>query len=83
MPAYKYFGMLVYFSAHKNHLSLHAMPSAIIAFKKEIEGCQTGKGSIQFPNDQAIPMDLISAIITFRVAENEEKAAMKKRKRQK
>lgn len=79
MPAYKYLGMLCYFSAHKNHVSLHAYPSAVTAFKKELTVYKVGKGSIQFQLDQTLPLELIAAIVEFRVAENLEKSETKKR----
>lgn len=81
MPAYKYNGMLVYFAAHTGHAGLYPMPSAIVAFKKELSGYTTAKSTVQFPYDAPVPVDLIKKIVLFRVKENEEKAAAKKPKK--
>ena len=70
MPAYKYFGMLVYFAGFKNHIGFYALPSGNAAFQKELASYKVGKGSIQFPLDQPIPYELIRKIVQFRVEEN-------------
>lgn len=79
MPAYKYHGMLLYFAAHKNHIGLYPYPSAMMAFATEIAAYKGAKGSLHFQFDQPLPLDLISAIVKFRVTENEEKVAKKKK----
>ena len=85
MPAYKYHGMLLYFAAYKNHIGFYATPTGHAAFKKELSVYKEGKGSVQFPLDQPLPLDLIARIVKFRVKENleiaEEKAKNKKQKK--
>ena len=71
MPAFKLNGPLVYFAAFKNHIGLHALPSGNAAFRKELKTYKTGKGSIQFPHNQELPVALIEKIVRFRVEENE------------
>lgn len=76
MPAYKYLGRpLVYFGAFKNHVSLFAAGSQMVAkkFAKELEGLIQSKGTIQFPLDGPLPADLIAKIVKARVEENEER----------
>jgi len=80
MPAYKYLGVLVYFGAHKQHIGFYPLPSAVKAFKEELSTYYTSRGAIQFPHDQPLPIDLIGAMVSFRVAENENKAVLKKKK---
>jgi uncharacterized protein YdhG (YjbR/CyaY superfamily) len=70
MPAYKYHGMLVYFAAYKNHIGFYATPSGHSEFKEELSVYKKGKGSVQFPFNQHLPLDLISRIAVFRVEEN-------------
>ena len=77
MPAYKYHGPLVYFAANKNHTGFYPTPSGIEAFKKELSGYEGAKGSVQFPYDEKLPLDLITRIVKFRVKENREKANTK------
>lgn len=78
MPAYKYYGVLVYFAGYKNHCGFYAAPTGHATFKKELKVYKTGKGSVQFPHDQPLPTALITKIVKFRVKENAEKAKLKK-----
>lgn len=80
IPTFVLNGNLVHFAAAKNHLGFYPAPSGITAFKKELASYEQGKGSIQFPFDQPIPLKLISSIVKFRVAENLEKKAVKKKR---
>lgn len=75
MPAFKFHGMLVYFAAFKNHIGFYALPSGNAAFQKELSVYKQGKGSIQFPLDEKLPLALIKKIVKFRVKENLEKVA--------
>lgn len=77
MPAFTLHGMLLYFAAHTKHIGFYPLPSAIIAFKEELAGYKTAKGSIQFPNDEPLPLKLIEQIVAFRVGENIMKAELK------
>jgi uncharacterized protein YdhG (YjbR/CyaY superfamily) len=74
MPAYKSQGKpLVYFAAFKNHIGFYATPTGHEAFQEALSKYKQGKGSVQFPLDQPIPIDLIAEIVAFRVTENEQK----------
>lgn len=77
MPAYKYKGVLVYFAAFEKHIGFYATPTGNSAFKKELSKYKTGKGSVQFPFSEPLPLDLIKKIVLFRVKENETKALKK------
>ncbi len=71
MPAYKtHKKPLVYFAAYKKHIGFYATPSGHATFHEELSKYKQGKGSVQFPLDQAIPYDLIARIVKFRVKEN-------------
>lgn len=70
MPAYSYQKILVTFAIFKNHIGLYPMPSAIEAFAPQLIKYKTGKGSIQFPLDKALPFALISKIVKFRIKES-------------
>jgi uncharacterized protein YdhG (YjbR/CyaY superfamily) len=70
MPAYKYYGMLVYFAAYKNHIGFYATPTGHKEFEDELSAYKQGKGSVQFPLSKPLPLDLISRIVAFRVKEN-------------
>ena len=78
MPGYKYFGMLVYFAAFKNHIGFYPGAGGILEFYKKLSSFKSAKGSVQFPHDRPIPYDIISKIVKFRVKQNEEKLSLKK-----
>jgi len=69
MPAFKYQGILVYFAAYKNHIGFYATPTGHEKFKEELSNYKQGKGSVQFPLNQPLPLDLISKIVEFRLQE--------------
>ncbi|MGN6540279.1 MAG: iron chaperone [Ginsengibacter sp.] len=80
MPAYKHFGILVYFAGHNNHIGFYPTASGIEAFKKELSIYKGAKGSVQFPLDKPLPSVLITKMVKFKLKENEQKAEGKKLK---
>ena len=71
MPAYRTRGKpLVYFAAYPGHIGFYAMPSGHSEFAAELSKYKQGKGSVQFPLDEPLPLDLIARIVRFRVNEN-------------
>lgn len=81
MPTFTLKGNLVHFAAFKNHIGFYPTPTGIEKFKKELSTYKGAKGSVQFPLDQPIPYSLIGKIVTFRVKENLERAAIKGKKK--
>ena len=73
MPAFKYKGVLVWFAAFSNHCSLIPTASVIEAFKSELKGFSTSKGTIHFPTDKPLPTALVKKLVKARVAQNESK----------
>ncbi len=73
MPAFKYKGVLVWFAAFSNHCSLFPGSSVIEAFKNELKGFSTSKGTIHFPVDKPLPAALVKKLVKARVAQNEQK----------
>ena len=74
MPTFRLNGILVHFAAYKNHIGFYPTPSAIVEFSKKLSNYEYSKGSIKFPLNKAIPLDLIQEIVEFRVKENIEKS---------
>jgi len=68
---------LVHFAAFNNHIGFYPAPTGSKAFKKELSVYKTGKGSVQFPLHQPMPLRLITRIVEFRVKETLEKADIK------
>jgi uncharacterized protein YdhG (YjbR/CyaY superfamily) len=77
IPTFALNGNLVHFAAFKNHIGFYPAPTGADAFKSEFSGYKTGKGSVQFPLDNPMPLSLITKIVKFRVKENTEKAKAK------
>jgi uncharacterized protein YdhG (YjbR/CyaY superfamily) len=78
IPTFTFHGNLVHFGAYKNHIGFYPAPSGIEAFKKELAAYEGAKGSIRFPIDKPLPIDLIKKIVVYRVKKNMEKATIKR-----
>ena len=73
IPAFKHKRVLVWFGAFSDHCSLFPTASVIEAFKDELKGFSTSKGTIHFPTDKPVPTSLIKKLVKARVAESESK----------
>ena len=80
IPTFALKGNLVHFAAWKKHIGFYPTSSGTQAFKNELSLYENSKGSVKFPIDKPLPLDLISKIVRFRVAENLKKAAIKSSK---
>lgn len=66
MPGFKLNGQrLVYFSAWKKHIGFYGASSAVEPFKKELSSYKILKGTIQFPLEKPMPLDLIRKIVKY------------------
>lgn len=81
MPAFVLHGNLVYFAAYKKHIGFYPGASGVEAFKAELSEYKGAKGSVQFPIGKPLPYELISRIVTFRIAENIKKVEAKSKKK--
>lgn len=70
MPAYKQNGPLVYFAGYAKHIGLYPTGEGIKHFEPLLTAYKTSKGAVQLPLNQALPIDLISAIVQHRVLVN-------------
>ena len=80
MPTFFLDGNLVHFAAFKHHIGFYPAPRGIEAFAQELSIYEGAKGSIRFPIDQPLPLELISRIVKYRVADNINNAEIKKSK---
>jgi uncharacterized protein YdhG (YjbR/CyaY superfamily) len=80
MPAYKQNGVLLYFAAYKNHIGLYPTASGVEKFKQAFSSYRQSKGTIQFPLDKPLPLELITEVVRFRVEERLKKAALKNKR---
>lgn len=77
MATFVLHGNLVHFAGEKKHLGFHPAPTAIEKFKAELAEYHTSKGTVQFPYNKPLPLELIEKMVQFRVAEQESQAAAK------
>jgi len=81
MPTFALKGNLVHFAAYKNHIGFYPAPRGIEEFKQELSIYEGAKGTVRFPIDKPLPLELISRIVKFRVAENLKNAETKSNKK--
>ena len=73
IPAFKYKGVMAWYAAFSNHCSLFPTASVVEAFKEELKGFTTSKGTIHFPTDKPLPAALVKKMVKLRVAQIESK----------
>ncbi len=57
---------LVYFGGFTHHVGFYATPNGHEAFAEEFAKYKQGKGSVQLPLDQPLPVELIKRVIAYR-----------------
>ena len=70
MPTFYLNGNLIHFAAFSKHIGLYPTPSGTATFERELARYVHGKGSIQFPLEEPLPIDLIKRIVKHRVDAN-------------
>ena len=81
MPAFKQNGIIVYYAAFTNHMSLFVMPAVLNEVRALIPGRSTTKSAIHFTENDPIPAAVVAQCILLRVREIEQKMAAKKVKK--
>jgi uncharacterized protein YdhG (YjbR/CyaY superfamily) len=71
VPAFKYRGRpLVSFGTGKNHCSFYVQSPAVMdAYRDELAGYDTAKGTIRFAPDKPLRPDLVTKLVKARIAE--------------
>jgi uncharacterized protein YdhG (YjbR/CyaY superfamily) len=72
MPAFRSHGgqFLVSYAAYKRHFSLFPASGEVVeALGDEIAPFLAGKGTIRFPADRPIPVELVRRVVAIRLAE--------------
>jgi len=70
IPTFYLNGNLVHFAAYDNHVGFYPGADGVSHFRDELSGYARGKGSVQFPHDEPLPLDLVATIVKFRVDQN-------------
>jgi uncharacterized protein YdhG (YjbR/CyaY superfamily) len=76
MPAFFLKRNLVYFAGYAGHIGFYPGAAAIARFEDELSGYKHAKGSVQFPLDEPLPLDLIGEMVRFKVEENRPPASI-------
>ena len=69
IPAFKHKKVLVWYAAFSSHCSLFPTAAVIQAFKDELKPFSTSKGTIHFPLDKPMQVDLIKKLVQARVTD--------------
>jgi uncharacterized protein YdhG (YjbR/CyaY superfamily) len=59
---------LVHFAGYDHHVGFYPTPNGMDEFEPELSRFQRGKGSVRFPLNEPMPLDLIRRIVEFRAA---------------
>jgi uncharacterized protein YdhG (YjbR/CyaY superfamily) len=72
MPTFYQRGNIIHFAAAKAHIGIYPAASGIAAFATEFDrlGLRYSKGAVQLPNNQPLPLDLVTRLARFRLEEN-------------
>lgn len=79
IPTFTFHGNLVHFAGYVHHIGLYPSSSGIEAFKAELSAYKTSKGTVQFPLDEPLPLDLVRRIVAYRLEENRARAEATRR----
>lgn len=80
VPTLRLNGTLVSFGAAKQHIGFYPTPAAIEAFQERLTPYKGAKGSVQFPYDQPLPLELIADIVRFRAEQQKSKKPKRAKK---
>ena len=71
IPTFKRHGSyVVYFSANKNHISIHPSTPALEEKLQEVLKYKKGAGTLQFPFDKPLPLPLIRKVVKILSKQN-------------
>jgi uncharacterized protein YdhG (YjbR/CyaY superfamily) len=70
IPTFFLNGNLVHFAGYKTHIGFYPGADGIEAFAAELSAYKLSKGTVQFPLDQPLPLELVRKITTYRKEQN-------------
>ena len=70
IPTFFLNGNVVHFAGYKSHIGFYPGADGIEAFAAELSAYKLSKGTVQFPLDQPLPLDLVRRITTYRKEQN-------------
>src|SRR5262245_45515418 len=69
---------LIGFPGWSSHVSIYPIPAGDKAFNAQVSKYADGKGTLKFPLDEPLPLELIRQIVKFRAADVLKNAGKKK-----
>jgi uncharacterized protein YdhG (YjbR/CyaY superfamily) len=81
IPTFYLGGNLVHFAAFDRHVGFYPGAAGIAAFQDALASYKSAKGSVQFPHDEPLPLELVAEIVRFRVAQQSSRAAARGKRR--
>ena len=70
MPTFIWNKKRIYFAAFAKHIGFYPGPAVIEIFKDELTTLKVSKGTIQFPLNKPLPLDLFRKMVAFKIKEN-------------
>jgi uncharacterized protein YdhG (YjbR/CyaY superfamily) len=67
VPAFKLKKVVVMYAAHKEHIGFYPLPQTIEAFKDKLTDYSYAEGTVRFPHNKDLPLDLIKEMVTYRL----------------
>ena len=70
IPTFFLKGNVVHFAGYKSHIGFYPGADGIEAFAADLGAYKLSKGTVQFPLDQPLPLDLVRRITAYRKEQN-------------
>lgn len=70
MPAFKMNGNVIWIGAFSKHIGFYPKVTGTDALKKELLNYKGTKGSVHFPLNKPLPIELITEMVRVRFSEN-------------
>jgi uncharacterized protein YdhG (YjbR/CyaY superfamily) len=67
VPAFRLKKVVLMYAAHKEHIGFYPMPETIVAFKDKLKDFSYAEGTVRFPHNKELPMELIREMVEFRL----------------
>ena len=55
------------YAAHKGHIGFYPMPETIAAFKETLNDFSYAGGTVRFPHNKELPLDMIREMVKYRL----------------
>ena len=70
IPTFYLNGNLVHFAGYAHHVGFYPGAAGMAKFRAAFAGFKSAKGSVQFPHDEPLPLDVVAEVVKFRVDQN-------------